>query len=127
VYAVFGGMAGVMTVLIIIVIILGTLLFRIKKGSMYTPFNVTYKDTLFLNFRSHVRNLEYCSDSWVTIPCIHPHFDYLFYKSQLICYDVLNKQGFVKYGRLWKGFCVIAILNYFIITLFPCINWLYAD
>jgi hypothetical protein len=63
VYAVIGGMAGVMTVLVIIVIILGTLLFRIMKGSIYTPFNVTPKDTLFLIFRSHVINLEYCSDS----------------------------------------------------------------
>jgi hypothetical protein len=57
-HAVIGGMAGVMTILIIIVIILGTM-----KGSIYTPFNVTLKDILFLSFRSHVRNLEYCSDS----------------------------------------------------------------
>ena len=61
--AVIGGMAGVMTLLIIIVIILGTLLFRIKKGSIYTPFHVTYKDTLFLSFRSYVINVAYCSDS----------------------------------------------------------------
>jgi hypothetical protein len=56
-------MAGVMTVLIIIVIILGTLHFRKMKGNICTPFNVTHKDTLFLNFRSHMIHSEYCSDS----------------------------------------------------------------
>ena len=61
-YAVIGGMAGVIAILLTIVIILGTLLFRRKKGSIYTPFNMTHKDTLFLNFMSHVINVAYCCD-----------------------------------------------------------------
>jgi hypothetical protein len=59
-------------ILLIIVIILGILPFRRKKGSIYTPFNMTHKDTLFLNFMSHVINVAYCCNCWVTIPCIPP-------------------------------------------------------